>query len=949
MTAMQDSMHRTALGTILRIALLASLVTITIPFAHSQEVAPRLTQENFSNPGVSRPKMRWWLPLAPLRRDELERELQDIADAGFSGVEILGTAVTPPASLEQYGFGTPAWNQAMRDVLSAAKARKLTVDFTIGPSYPAATPDLEAEDLATSQELVYGSAEVEREFDGALPKPSVGSPAGERQHRLVGVSVARITGERQAGSLALDPASLRDVTDQVREGKLRWRAPSAGAWVIIASYARSTGHIIENVTAKPARVVDHFSAAGTEAITRMWDTKVLTPEVRALVREVGGDVFEDSLHLTGYTLWTDKFLAEFERRRGYSLRPFLPVIYIANLNDFFFGIRGGPKAAALNTETAAAFELANGESRRIRNDYYQVLSELYTEHHLAPLRAWFNRQGLKYRVQTSYGQSLEGTGPAAAIDVPETESFQQADMVDGYRVQAAVAHITGQRVYSTECCATMGGAHALPWRQTLWHVDRNYAGGVNQAVLHGYSYIEAANATWPGWFPFGQMFSENHGRQPNWKHAGDITDYLGREQLVLRQGEAKVDVAIYRLSYWDYGRGGSGRLRDQPEYYNDPALSRAGYTYEFLSPALLARPEVTVSGGTLAPRGPAYRALVLDRQREMPAAALQRIIDLAKQGLPVIIIGETPTQEPFHVSSERDAEVRKFAEQLKEVKAVRSIAQRSELPAVLASIGVEPATKPAAATDLFSVRRVDGDRTYVWFFNPGKTPIDTHVSIAGSGAPLELDAWSGCVRTLTPAGASARDRVELPLHLAPGDTRIIALGSLTASTDAHCKHPPGSVSRTIELGQWALQVESWQPGTTASDIVRTSIDVKLPALRPWPEVPQLEDVSGIGTYRTHVDLNASEAKSAVTLNLGAVEGTARVFVNGQRVRGLDQHTLSVPIGSYVRAGKNEIAIETATTLRNRMRVLDEQQRSRPRQPYGLLGPVKLEISDTQAR
>ena len=357
-----------------------------------------------------------------------------------------------------------------------------------------------------------------------------------------------------------------------------------------------------NVTARPSRVVDHFGTSGTDAIIRLWDTQLQTPEIRTLIRQAGGDVFEDSLHLQGYTLWTEQVLSEFERRRGYSLRPFLPVLYIPYLNDFFHGLRSEPPGADLTIETPAAFELADGEGQRIRNDYYQVLSELYTERHLQPLRSWFNRQGLRYRVQTSYGQSLEGTAAAASVDVPETESFQLNDMVDGYRVQAAVAHLTGQRIFSTECCAVMGSAHALGWLQTLRHIDRNYAGGVNQAVLHGYSYLYAPNAKWPGWFTFGQLFSENYGRQPTWRHARDFTDYLAREQLVLRQGVAKVDVAIYRLSYWDYGRAARGRLRAGPDYFNDAALARAGYTYEFASPALLGRPEAVVAQRTACPK-----------------------------------------------------------------------------------------------------------------------------------------------------------------------------------------------------------------------------------------------------------------------------------------------------------------------------------------------------------
>ncbi len=41
---------------------------------------------------------------------------------------------------------------------------------------------------------------------------------------------------------------------------------------------------------------------------------------------------------------------------------------------------------------------------------------------------------------------------------------------------------------------------------------------------------------------------------PSWKHAKNYNDYIARNQYILRQGEAKIDLAIYEHEFWNVGR-----------------------------------------------------------------------------------------------------------------------------------------------------------------------------------------------------------------------------------------------------------------------------------------------------------------------------------------------------------------------------------------------------------
>jgi hypothetical protein len=142
----------------------------------------------------------------------------------------------------------------------------------------------------------------------------------------------------------------------------------------------------------------------------------------------------------------------------------------------------------------------------------------------------------------------------------------------------------------------------------------------------------------------------------------------------------------------------------------------------------------------------------------------------------------------------------------------------------------------------------------------------------------------------------------------------------------------GPVPAPIPLTAWRLRVEDWRPDS------KPAHTLSLDRLLPWPEIPELADVSGVGTYTTTVELPGSGAY----LELGEVTDTCRVRVNGRRLDPVDQLHPVIDVGPYLRRGQNTIEVEVATPLGNRLRVADPAvYGGLTRQPYGLLGPVRL--------
>jgi hypothetical protein len=114
-------------------------------------------------------------------------------------------------------------------------------------------------------------------------------------------------------------------------------------------------------------------------------------------------------------------------------------------------------------------------------------------------------------------------------------------------------------------------------------------------------------------------------------------------------------------------------------------------------------------------------------------------------------------------------------------------------------------------------------------------------------------------------------------------------------------------------------------------------------LAPWSQIPGLEDVSGVGRYRTVVDLGADwTTGDGAMLELGEVNDTFRVWVNGRRVPPCDMLDTTLDLGGHLDAGRNVIEVEVATTLLNRLRVVTpEVYAGAQLQAYGLVGPVRL--------
>lgn len=922
----------------------------------------------FAEPGAAaRPMVRWWWPDALVDPAEIRREVDQLADAGFGGAEIAAVhhSIADKSVLdpEGHGWGTPAWNAAVAAALDQAARRGLTIDLTIGPAWPAAVPTITPESEAACKELAYGSVAVAggTTYRGPVPPPAV---PGRAARTLLLVQAARVEPAHSTrDETGLDPASLRTVP--VDGETVTWTAPGDGEWLLISYWQRGSGQRPESGphTAPESYVVDHFSRAGTQAVIGFWESRLLTPAIRGLLKRAGGALFEDSIEIESDALpWTPELPAEFERRRGYPLTDVLPVVVLADEDPVF------------------AFDPVL--TRHARKDYWDTVSELFNEHHFTALRDWAHSLGLRLRAQP-YGLQTDAIEAAAILDVPEGESLGFKNL-DDYRCLAGGRDMAGREVLSCEAGAYAGGAYTTTWRRLLLTMGGAYAAGLNQTVLHGFSYASAPGAAWPGFAaftPYGGSvgYSESWGpRQPTWEHVTDISRYFARIHLIMRQGVPRVDVAVFRQT--GYTKTGIGAT-----WFTGTGVP-SGWTHQFVSGPLLGLPGARVTDGRLG--RPAYKALFVEGDRfggnecTMTLHVAERLLGFARAGLPIVLLGawESASVPGVPRDGENDR-LRALVADLLAEPTVRRIDSADEVPGALEALGVRPDVRYAAPSTLLTMRRVAGRVDYYYLCNgkhqenvkPPVTAIDHEVTLARTdrgGVPYLLDPWTGRAERIA-RYIEDGDAIRLRVTLRPGQARIVAVGRPGLFGDRTGKRPhatattadlvryedgrlvvrataPGTYTTTLSTGRtvtsrigplpepaelraWRLTVRDRRP-----DGERTHT-LDLDGLAPWHDLPGLEDVSGVGTYAATVELDGP-----AYLELGEVTDTCRVRVNGRALDPVDLLHPVVDLGPHVKRGRNTIEVEVATPLGNRLRQSDPSvYGSLPRQPYGLLGPVRL--------
>jgi hypothetical protein len=720
---------------------------------------------------------------------------------------------------------------------------------------------------------------------------------------------------------AIHKADVVDLSLKMRaDGTLDW-TPPAGNWMVLRMGYSLTG--ARNSPASPEATGLEVDKLSRPYVKAYFDNYLgqYKDAVGALMGKRGLQyVITDSWE-AGVQNWTDDMIAEFAKRRGYDMRPWLPVL------------------------TGRIVESAEASDRFLW-DFRKTIADLTTENHYDQLTTLLHERGMgRYTESHESGRAFIGDGMEVkrTADIPMSAMWtsglgQATDRYDAdVRESASVAHIYGQNLVAAESLTAGSGAWSFSPETLKPTADRLLAMGLNRFVIHT-SVHQPSNDKIPGLGlgPFGQWFT----RHETWAEQAKVwTSYLARSSYMLQQGKFVADIIYY------YGEDSNITAL----FSNRSSELPVGYNFDYVNADALMNCLSVTDGRITTTTGMSYRVLGLDpNSRHMSLSVLRKIRDLVHAG--AVVVGPKPIDSPSQADDQ--AEFKTVADQLwgpgigkGKVYASQTIAE------ALASLQVTPDFeygKPQRDTNLLFVHRrlADGDLYWVNNRNARVEILDASFRVAGKAPEL----WHADTGVREPASYRIADgRTTVPLRLEPNDAVFVVFRRASTATSRTLPLQAETRLGTVQ-GSWDV---AFQPNRGAP--ARISLD----SLSSWSDnsVDGVKYFSGTGTYTKTIQASADWFKTGAKLwlDLGDVKNIAEVSVNGKPLGVLWKTPFRVDVTSALKSGANTLEIKVTNLWVNRL-IGDQQpdvtkkytytaqqfyRADSPLLPSGLLGPVQF--------
>jgi glycosyl hydrolase family 106( putative alpha-L-rhamnosidase) len=807
-------------------------------------------------PANSRIMMRWWWFGPSATREELDAEMRHMKEGGIGGFEVAAVyplAVDDPArGFRNYPYLSAEFLDRIAFTSRRARELGLRMDLTIGSGWsyggPYITPELAATRLRSERrEIAPDVVSIER-------------PAPFEHDRLIAAFIA-------SGSVQeADPASFREVTIP-ETGRIA--LPSGrGPRVVLLYFSGQTGQIVKRAAVgAEGYVLDHYSREAIQTHLREAGDKML-----AVVDPGSIDsIFCDSLEVYDGD-WTRDLFDEFKKRRGYDLRPLLPVAELG----------------------------AGDRAETIRRDYGRTLTELFEARFLVPMHEWASQRGVKFRIQ-NYGMPPASIATYRHADIFDGEGFEWRTL-SATRWASSASHLFGRPVTSSE---TWTWLHSPAFRATPLDLkaeaDQHFLAGINQLIGHGWPY-SPPEARSPGWmfYAAGAYTDKN----PWWPVMPDTARYLQRVSYLLRQGDPIADVALYAPTEdaWSEFRPGNPRSLNLFSDIHDligtktiPAILDAGHAVD------------VVDEGTLAEaRARRYRLIVLP--------AVKRVSEAARRGLAEYVAS----------GGKLIATVRKPEGEWPSLQVVREDELRVRLTDMLtADLSLSPET-PAIG---FVHRRLSSADIY-FLANTSNARRTVRARFGSESPQAELwDPMTGAVERIESSDAG------VSLTFEPHGSHVIVFRkeSGAPARAAAVRRERGSIELksgwTLAVGptpregtvvlphSWADEERTRYFSGTAT--YRRSIDVPAAFHAPGGRV-FLDFGAGQPVERGALPGGTMRGNSFAALIAPPVREAATVFVNDRRAGSVWAPPYRVEVTDLLRAGSNDIRIEVYNTAINQL-------------------------------
>lgn len=936
------------------------VIAVLCGCAFSSPAESRL-EADWNNPPLdARLRAYWWWINGNVTKEAITRDLEQMKAKGFGGALICDADGSQQDGNDRAPHGptffSPEWRELYKHTLREADRLGLEMSLNIQSGWNLGGPMVKAEDapkkLTWSETQFTGGGNATAIFNApprrdnfyrdlfvlaypVRPVPNGRKPLQNQREKallspLQPFSAPDSTPLFNEFSATPDEEDARvgDVIDLsaklASDGTLSWNAP-AGDWRVIRFGYTLNDHCRVSTCSEgwDGYAIDPFDDG---AFIRYWDAVVepLIADAGPLAGKALKYLHTDSWEVE-VANWTPKLREEFQKRRGYDLLPWLPVIAgkIVNSRD---------------------------ESDRFLHDFRRTMGDLAIDHHYKLFKERAHAHGLLIHPESG--------GPhAVPIDAQQCLGFNDAPMSEFWawswrhrmgdenrffvKQPASAAHAYGRKLVLAEGFTTIG-PH---WQETIWDnlkpsFDHALTEGLNLLVWHAFVCSPASEG-----IPGQQYFAGTH-LNPNvtwWEKSKPFFDYINRCQAMLQQGLPVADVAYY------YGDGvpNFARLRK-----SDPAKVGAGYDYDVVTEEVILNRMSVKDGKFVLPDGVSYRVLVLADRDVISLPVLRKLDEFVAAG--ATIAGPKPkTATGLKGFPASDAEVKKLADKLWDSGHISTKSVRE----VLAAQDVKPdfdwsaGLRPGTPGQLDYIHRSAGNQEIYFVANRVTNSVLAVCVFRVSGKVPEL--WNAVTgEHCPPANYEVKDGCTyLALDFDPCGSWFVVFRetNATALADSAVRAPAKPLAELT--GPWAVSFDpKWGGPATA----------EFDSLVSWTERPEpgVKFYSGTATYTKTFELppQSPDTKSrTLFLDLGSVRELAEVKVNGQSCGITWTPPFRVDITKVVKPGANKLEVEVVNFWPNRIigdAALPQERRltrtnirklgkDTPLMASGLFGPVQL--------
>ncbi len=879
-------------------------------------------------PDDARVSMRWWWFGPAVVKPELQREILAMKAGGIGGFEIqpvYALALNDSATgLHNLPYLSDGFLDAVTFAAQTAHANGMRVDMTLASGWPYGGSQIPINEASSRLRVVA--------MDVPAGSSSLSVPAMENGETLL----AAFSGAGTAKQY--DYSQLERIAIQSANGRMPVLAEPRPRVVLLFIASRTGQQVKRAAVGAEGFVLDHLSRAAVDDHLKSVADRLM----QAFGNTPPYSVFSDSLEAYGAD-WTADLLPEFQRRRGYDLTPYLPLL------------------ASGSSE----------QSAELRHDWGVTLTELIDERYLTPINDWATAHRTRFRAQ-NYGVPPVSLSSNRLVALPEGEG-PQWNSFSYMRWASSASHLYGRPVTSGE---TWTWLHSPAFRATPLDMeaeaDRFFLEGENQIVGHGWPYTPPGIPE-PGWAFYAAAVFNDH--NPWWIVMPDVTRYLQRISYLLRQGKPANDVAVLLPDddvYAEFTPGREASLSDGMPRFVTPLLMQqilgAGHQVDFIDATAIQKV------------GIAYPMLVLPHVERLSPETLKVIAAYVAGGGKVIAVGSVPGKSPgFKDAAAVTVEVQKLSKTLFASTGRSQVVQQdSQLGAALGRMMAPDMQLSAAAPEIGFVHRKLHDADIYFVVNTGNHPLSVTASFhTARPYAAMLDTTSGEANALearaAPSTRAAATSPAVPLTLAPYESRVLVfsdvpLGSrLPKAPRDKPALPPQEIADLTH--DWTVRFAGARYERHESTLLS------------WSDDPRTRFYSGVATYTRTLHLTEAQVKGASVLVLdfgpgtpvaadprirsgmralldGPIREAAVVTINGQRAGSVWRPPYTLDITAELHAGDNSIEIQVANTAINLLagrapadysllnarygeRFTPQDMGNLEPLPSGLLGPIHL--------